>query len=136
MTEWWYSQLIFIEKNHFYQQCTSYASAVRKSVGNAFSGDLETRISIFFPFAVRLRNTSWRHWIKQAVKKVNLWGGDSCREKCLEKSLEVYQLYQIHQCNDFLENLVLANTQPIFYETSRKLCLTHIRQMLQSCRKN
>ena len=83
MTEWWYSQLIFIEKNHFYQQCTSYASAVRKSVGNAFSGDLETRISIFFPFAVRLRNTSWRHWIKQAVKKVNLWGG---RGTAVEKS--------------------------------------------------
>ena len=49
MTEWWYSQLIFIEKNHFYQQCTSYASAVRKSVGNAFSGNLETRISFSPP---------------------------------------------------------------------------------------
>ena len=41
MTKWRYSQLIFTEK-YVYQQCTSYASAVRKSVGNAFSGSLET----------------------------------------------------------------------------------------------
>ena len=41
MTEWRYSQLIFTEK-YVYQQCTGYASAVRKSVGNAFSGSLET----------------------------------------------------------------------------------------------
>ena len=54
MTEWWYSQLIFIEKNHFYQQCTSYASAVRKSVGNAFSGSLETWTLQIFPSILSL----------------------------------------------------------------------------------
>ena len=36
-------------KNHVYQRCTSYASAVRKSVGNAFSGGLETWVSKMFP---------------------------------------------------------------------------------------
>ena len=32
-------------KNHVYQWCTSYASAFKKSVGNAFFGNLETWIS-------------------------------------------------------------------------------------------
>ena len=42
MAEWRYSQLIFTKKIIVYQQCTSYASAVRKSVGNAFSRNLDT----------------------------------------------------------------------------------------------
>ena len=29
-------------KNHVFQQCTSYASAVRKTDGNAFPGNVET----------------------------------------------------------------------------------------------
>ena len=34
--------LFGLDTNHLYQQRTNYASAVRKIVGNAFSGNLET----------------------------------------------------------------------------------------------
>ena len=46
----WYSQ-----KKNVYQQFTSYTSAVRKSVGDAFSGHLETWISKNFPLLSTLR---------------------------------------------------------------------------------
>ena len=36
-------------KNHVYQRCVSYATTVRKNVGNAFSVDMETWISKSFP---------------------------------------------------------------------------------------
>ena len=41
---------------------------------------------IFSPFAIHLRNTSWRHWIKQAVKKVNLWKGTAVEKSAWRKA--------------------------------------------------
>ena len=42
MAEWRYFQLILTGKNHVYQRYTRYAYAVRQTVGNAFSRNLET----------------------------------------------------------------------------------------------
>ena len=86
MTEWRYSQLIFIERNNVYQQCTSYTSAVSKSVGNAFSGNLQTWILKKNLFTVYPGDTSWRLWTKK-TKKTESFGENSYRRKCLDKSL-------------------------------------------------
>ena len=44
------------------------------------------------PFGVYHGATPWSHWIKQTVKKLNLWGKNGYRPKYLDKSLD-YQLY-------------------------------------------
>ena len=79
MIEWRYSQLIFTEKNHIYQQCTSYTSAVRKCVENVFSGNLKTQIS-FFPFQFTLGIL--HETVNLAnCKKTESLGENSCRRE-------------------------------------------------------
>ena len=68
-----FSTDIHWKKNHVHQQCTSYASAVRNSVGNAFFGNLVTWISSIFHLLSTL-GLPHGDWTKQTVKILNLWG--------------------------------------------------------------
>ena len=73
-------------KNHIFQRCASYASAVREIVGNAFSSNLETWISKIPPLVASAGapqggsklSKQWRNWI---------FGENGCRKKYLDKSL-------------------------------------------------
>ena len=75
-------------KNSCFSTMYKPCFAVRRSVGNAFFGSLETWNPIFFPFVSTMGATLRNHWTKQTVKKLNLWGKNGCRQKCLDKSLQ------------------------------------------------
>ena len=62
-------------KNHVYQQCTSYASVVRKSVRNTFSCNMETLIlKKKIPSLSTLGIPNGDIKLSKLWEKLNLWG--------------------------------------------------------------
>ena len=69
-----FSTAIHWRKNHVYKQWTNFPSAVRMSVKNAFSGNLEPWTSKFFPSLCTLGIPHGNSQPCKLYKKLNLWG--------------------------------------------------------------
>ena len=114
MIEWRYSQVIFMEKNHVYQRCTRYASAIRSSEMHFPAIRIPEFQKFFFwcsPLGYLTETMNYAN-----SKETESLGENGCRQNCLDKILDLLSMLLFyHFSSSFNMPILLKFSYLIFY---------------------